>query len=268
VDTSVLQGAGAVSGNLVTVQPFVLTTVPGGAVVRNSALNANASSGVVPGSGGVPGNSGGGPGNSLTINPSLLNAAAKDEAVRNGTANANPANAAVTESSGAAAASGSQAANAAAAESAARQTASRFSLGANGNGSGGSTGSLSNKASAGVELPRGTAAGGMAPPGIGIGAGAGGGDSSKAGAPTNPAHALGSASSPPLVGQSSPAAAPAFHGGAAVVQQGQATSQTGLAQVAEDGVSTKFVPAKRCSAAAQETDGTTTCVGLPSGRGR
>jgi hypothetical protein len=43
-------------------------------------------------------------------------------------------------------------------------------------------------------------------------------------------------------------------------------SRTGLAKTADDGVSTKIVPAKPCSTAAQETDGTTTCVGVPSKR--
>jgi hypothetical protein len=38
---------------------------------------------------------------------------------------------------------------------------------------------------------------------------------------------------------------------------------TGLAKVAEDGVSTKTVRAVPCSIAARETDGTTTCVGIP-----
>lgn len=40
-------------------------------------------------------------------------------------------------------------------------------------------------------------------------------------------------------------------------------SDTGLAKVAEDGVSTKTVRAVPCSTAARETDGTTTCVGIP-----
>jgi hypothetical protein len=37
----------------------------------------------------------------------------------------------------------------------------------------------------------------------------------------------------------------------------------GLNKVADDGVSTKTVRAVRCSTAARETDGTTTCVGIP-----
>ena len=40
-------------------------------------------------------------------------------------------------------------------------------------------------------------------------------------------------------------------------------SDTGLNKVAEDGVSTKTVRAVPCSTAARETDGTTTCIGIP-----
>jgi hypothetical protein len=40
-------------------------------------------------------------------------------------------------------------------------------------------------------------------------------------------------------------------------------SETGLNEVADDGVSTKTVGAVPCSKAARETDGTTTCVGIP-----
>jgi hypothetical protein len=39
--------------------------------------------------------------------------------------------------------------------------------------------------------------------------------------------------------------------------------QTGLATTAADGVSTKIVAARPCSTAARETDGTTTCIGIP-----
>ena len=42
-------------------------------------------------------------------------------------------------------------------------------------------------------------------------------------------------------------------------------SDTGLSKVAPDGVSTKIVRAVPCSTAARETDGTTTCVGIPEG---
>jgi hypothetical protein len=42
-------------------------------------------------------------------------------------------------------------------------------------------------------------------------------------------------------------------------------TDTGLDKVAPDGVSTKIVRAVPCSTAARGTDGTTTCVGIPSG---
>jgi hypothetical protein len=38
---------------------------------------------------------------------------------------------------------------------------------------------------------------------------------------------------------------------------------TGLDVVADDGLSTKTIKAVPCSTAARETDGTTTCVGIP-----
>jgi hypothetical protein len=40
-------------------------------------------------------------------------------------------------------------------------------------------------------------------------------------------------------------------------------TSNGLDQVASDGVSTRTVPAAPCSTAARETDGFTTCVGIP-----
>jgi hypothetical protein len=40
-------------------------------------------------------------------------------------------------------------------------------------------------------------------------------------------------------------------------------SQTGRDVVADDGVSTKTVRAVPCGTAARETDGTTTCIGIP-----
>ena len=40
-------------------------------------------------------------------------------------------------------------------------------------------------------------------------------------------------------------------------------TQTGLDKVAEDGISTKTIKAVPCSTFARETDGTTTCVGIP-----
>ena len=45
-------------------------------------------------------------------------------------------------------------------------------------------------------------------------------------------------------------------------------SQTGRDIVASDGVSTETVRAVPCSTAARETDGTTTCIGIPSARDR
>ena len=71
------------------------------------------------------------------------------------------------------------------------------------------------------------------------------------------------APSPPLAGQSYPPAPAAVQGFA---EQDQTVSQTGLATIAADGVSTKIVPARPCSRAARETDGTTTCVGIPGRR--
>jgi hypothetical protein len=43
-------------------------------------------------------------------------------------------------------------------------------------------------------------------------------------------------------------------------------SRTGLDKVAKDGISTEVVKAAPCSAAARETDGTTTCIGIPDRR--
>jgi hypothetical protein len=40
-------------------------------------------------------------------------------------------------------------------------------------------------------------------------------------------------------------------------------SDAGLNKLGDDGVSTKTVQAVGCSTAARETDGTTTCVGIP-----
>ena len=92
---------------------------------------------------------------------------------------------------------------------------------------------------------------------------------------------------PPPVSQSTapPAAAPAPQAGAPAQQKGYigayapasenspppyykgplptADTSAGLNVVASDGVSTKTVKAVRCSTAARETDGTTTCVGIP-----
>jgi hypothetical protein len=69
--------------------------------------------------------------------------------------------------------------------------------------------------------------------------------------------------SPPLAGQSYPPAPAAVQGFA---EHDQTVSRTGLAEIADDGVSTKIVPARPCSRAAHETDGTTTCVGIAGRR--
>jgi hypothetical protein len=45
-------------------------------------------------------------------------------------------------------------------------------------------------------------------------------------------------------------------------------SPTGLAKPGPDGVSTVIVAARRCGVAAHETDGTTTCIGIPGESGR
>ena len=77
-------------------------------------------------------------------------------------------------------------------------------------------------------------------------------------------------SSPPPAGDIAPP--PAM--GVGAPPRGEATTpqpgspllpgtQTGLDKVAEDGFSTKTVKAVPCSTFARETDGTTTCVGIP-----
>ena len=43
-------------------------------------------------------------------------------------------------------------------------------------------------------------------------------------------------------------------------------ARTGLDVVADDGISTKTVKARPCGTAARETDGTTTCIGIPAER--
>jgi hypothetical protein len=52
------------------------------------------------------------------------------------------------------------------------------------------------------------------------------------------------------------------------IAENQTFSRSGRSTVADDGVSTKIVPAKPCTSAARETDGTTSCVGIPSERSR
>jgi hypothetical protein len=48
----------------------------------------------------------------------------------------------------------------------------------------------------------------------------------------------------------------------------EATTGPGLNKVAEDGVSTKTVKAVPCGISARETDGTTTCIGIPDENAR
>jgi hypothetical protein len=76
----------------------------------------------------------------------------------------------------------------------------------------------------------------------------------------NPSPAGAGASSPPITGQSSPTVPEAVQG----VAEQPASSSTGLAKTSADGTSTDIVPAKPCSTTAHETDGTTTCVGIPA----
>jgi hypothetical protein len=58
----------------------------------------------------------------------------------------------------------------------------------------------------------------------------------------------------PIVGAAPPVGSPLLPG-----------KDTGLDRVAADGISTETVRAVPCSTAARETDGTTTCVGIPAG---
>jgi hypothetical protein len=101
----------------------------------------------------------------------------------------------------------------------------------------------------------------MLPVGHVLAQGAGGttGIGNASGVNTAPGGAIGA---PP--GQSPPTTAPlAIQGFAA---QEPDASRPGLAEPGADGVSTKIVPARPCSTAAHETDGTTTCVGIPGRR--
>ena len=66
--------------------------------------------------------------------------------------------------------------------------------------------------------------------------------------------------SPPVSGLARTPMAPADVRG---IAEQAPSSTTGLARPAEDGISTRTVPARPCSTAAKETDGTTTCVGIP-----
>jgi|SRR3979490_1303920 hypothetical protein len=78
---------------------------------------------------------------------------------------------------------------------------------------------------------------------------------------------MGSTPSPPTVGVAAPA--PGTSPNPEIVPQVGSPllpgSQTGRDIVADDGVSTKTVKAAPCSVAAKETDGSTTCIGLPDG---
>jgi hypothetical protein len=59
--------------------------------------------------------------------------------------------------------------------------------------------------------------------------------------------------------QQGPIAVPKLVGGVAE----EPSPATGFAVLAADGVSTRFVAARPCGLAAHETDGTSTCVGIP-----
>jgi hypothetical protein len=68
---------------------------------------------------------------------------------------------------------------------------------------------------------------------------------------------------PPATAPTSPAAPPTVGGAPEVGGPLISGSETGLSKIADDGVSTKTVGAVPCSKAARETDGTTTCIGIP-----
>lgn len=71
-----------------------------------------------------------------------------------------------------------------------------------------------------------------------------------------------SVASPPPIGSPPPVGAPVLAaptGGGPI----SITRDVGLTKVADDGISTKTVRAVPCSTAARETDGTTTCIGIP-----
>src|ERR1700704_6269062 len=71
---------------------------------------------------------------------------------------------------------------------------------------------------------------------------------------SSPATAAPPSAGVPILGAAPPAGGPLLPG-----------TVTGLNKVADDGVSTQTVRAVSCSTAARETDGTTTCVGIPDG---
>jgi hypothetical protein len=66
---------------------------------------------------------------------------------------------------------------------------------------------------------------------------------------------------PPVMGQSQPAGAPQSVKG---VAEEAPPSTVGLAKPGPDGVSTIIVKPQPCGVAAHETDGVTTCIGIPS----
>ena len=70
-------------------------------------------------------------------------------------------------------------------------------------------------------------------------------------------------SSPPVMGQGQPVGAP---GAVQGVAEQPPPSTVGLAKPGPDGVSTRIVKPIPCGVAAHETDGTTTCVGIPTTR--
>jgi hypothetical protein len=71
--------------------------------------------------------------------------------------------------------------------------------------------------------------------------------------------------SPPVVGQSQPDSATVPKAVEGVAEQ-PAPSTVGLAKPGPDGISTIIVAPRPCGVAAHETDGTTTCIGIPAGR--
>jgi hypothetical protein len=74
----------------------------------------------------------------------------------------------------------------------------------------------------------------------------------------------GSTGSPPAVTAPPPTAGAAPSAGTPWLPG----TTTGLDKVGDDGISTKTVKAVPCGAAARETDGFTTCVGIPDERAR
>ena len=78
------------------------------------------------------------------------------------------------------------------------------------------------------------------------------------GLPDGAPPSISAAPPPPITGQSAPPAQSAVQG----IAEEAPSSTVGMSRPAPDG-STKIVPARRCSKAARETDGTTTCIGIP-----